>query len=36
MEDERGARQSEGKFSTNWEGSFRIQEVARNGAYQEM
>jgi len=27
------ARQGEGKFSANWEGSFRVQQVAGIGAY---
>jgi len=27
------ARKSEGKFSFNWEGPFRVREVAKGGAY---
>jgi len=29
-----GARQKEGKFSSNWEGPFRIRETASKGAYR--
>jgi len=27
------ARKNDGKFSSNWEGSFRVREVAKWGAY---
>jgi len=27
------ARKNEGKFSSNWEGPFRVREVAKGGAY---
>ena len=28
-----GVRKNEGKFSSNWEGPFRVREVALGGAY---